>query len=324
MGSHHKKKKKTPSVNVVIADIKRDADQEASKAALQPTYEGNTYIVQSRTMIDFVNVTESIDPSQTAGGGPPDSIPPATVTGLIATPASSSQITLNWTANTEPDLNHYDVYRSTTNGFTVTLGVTVPVGSSVTNSYPDTGLSASTTYYYRVGAVDNSGNLGPVSTQASATTLAAGAVIPSLELHLDSAFTDTSPNAFGTGGSNSNGFILPGIFGTAGWRCNTPTDPAIKDFLVFQGQGTSKPAALNMDTTTGFSISLWVNPQNISALPRRRAIMENRDDANNSWAIHIDSAGIVYFFVTKGGVDYKAQVSGFTTGSWQHIGATFN
>ncbi len=65
MGSHHKKKKKTENVNVVIADISRDADQEASKAALQPSYEGNTYIVPSRSMIDFVNVTDTIDPSQT-------------------------------------------------------------------------------------------------------------------------------------------------------------------------------------------------------------------------------------------------------------------
>jgi len=65
MGSHHKKKKKTTNVNVIVADISRDADQEASKAALQPSYEGNTYIPPTRTMIDFVNVTETIDPSQT-------------------------------------------------------------------------------------------------------------------------------------------------------------------------------------------------------------------------------------------------------------------
>jgi hypothetical protein len=64
LGSHHKKKKKTENVNVVIADISRDQDQEASKAALQPSYEGNTYIVPLRTMIDFVNVTETTDPSQ--------------------------------------------------------------------------------------------------------------------------------------------------------------------------------------------------------------------------------------------------------------------
>ncbi len=324
MGSHHKKKKKTQDVNVVIADISRDADQEASKAALQPSYEGNTYIVPSRTMIDFVNVTESTDPSQTGGGGPPDSIPPATVTGLLATASSSSQINLSWTANTEPDLSNYNVYRGTSTGFVVTLGVTPPVGTPSTNSFADTGRTASTTYYYRVSAVDFSANIGPLSTEANATTLAAGAVTPTLELHLDSSFLDTSPNNFAQSGNNGNGFILPGQFGTAGWKCNYPSILAPKDIVTFGGSGASKPVALNMDTSVGFSISLWVFPQDISALPRRRVIAVNRDDASNSWIIPIDSAGVAYFFVQKGGVDYKAQVSGFTTGSWQHLAATFN
>lgn len=323
MGSHHKKKKKTPSVNVVIADIKRDQDQEASKAALQPSYEGNTYIVQSRTMIDFVNVTESIDPSQTVGGGggPPDTIPPAAVIGLTATASSSSQINLNWTANTEPDLNHYDVYRSTTNGFTVTLGVTVPVGSSFTNTYPDTGLSASTTYYYRVGAVDNSSNLGPVSSQASATTFAPGAITPDLELHLDSTFTDTSPNVFTMSGINGNGFILPGSFGTAGWKCNFPT--AGFDCLIPMESTDPYPTPLIMDTTIGFSTSFWINPQDLSTILFRRVLWEYAFDANNKWSIQIEG-GTAYFFVKKAGTDYKAQVTGFTTGSWQQVAATFN
>lgn len=64
MGSQHKKKKGTDDIRIVVADIKRDQDQEATAVAIQPTYEGNTYIVPSRTMIDFVNVTETTDPSQ--------------------------------------------------------------------------------------------------------------------------------------------------------------------------------------------------------------------------------------------------------------------
>ena len=36
---------------------------------------------------------------------------PAQVTGLTVTPAGSTQLNLSWTANTEPDLNHYNVYR---------------------------------------------------------------------------------------------------------------------------------------------------------------------------------------------------------------------
>ncbi len=43
-----------------------------------------------------------------------------------------------------------------------------------TNSYSDTGLTASTSYSYRVRATDAAGNLSSYSSTASATTSAAG------------------------------------------------------------------------------------------------------------------------------------------------------
>ena len=42
-----------------------------------------------------------------------DTTPPAQVTGLGVTTASSTQLNLSWTANTESDLNHYNIYRGT-------------------------------------------------------------------------------------------------------------------------------------------------------------------------------------------------------------------
>ena len=65
MGSHHKKKKKTEDVNVVIADVKDEQDQSATRTAIQPAFEGTNYMPPLRAMIDFVNVTETTDPSQT-------------------------------------------------------------------------------------------------------------------------------------------------------------------------------------------------------------------------------------------------------------------
>ncbi len=54
--------------------------------------------------------------------GEPDTTPPAAPTGLTATAVSTSQIDLDWNNNTEGDLDHYNVYRSTTSGFTPGAG----------------------------------------------------------------------------------------------------------------------------------------------------------------------------------------------------------
>ena len=97
-----------------------------------------------------------------------DTTPPAAPTGLTATAVSSSQINLDWNNNTEGDLDHYNVYRSTTSGFTPGPGTFV--AETTVSNYSDTGLSASTTYYYKVTAVDTSNNESSPSAQASATT----------------------------------------------------------------------------------------------------------------------------------------------------------
>jgi hypothetical protein len=69
MGSQHKKKKGTDDTRIIVADIKRDADQDAIRTVIQTGLEfiapGSPRAPLLRAMIDFVNVTETIDPSQT-------------------------------------------------------------------------------------------------------------------------------------------------------------------------------------------------------------------------------------------------------------------
>jgi hypothetical protein len=89
----------------------------------------------------------------------PDTTPPAKVTGVTVTTVSCTQLNVSWTANTEPDLHHYNVYRNEN-----------PIASPTTNSYSDTSLPANTTYYYKIKAVDNSGNEGATSEEAAGTT----------------------------------------------------------------------------------------------------------------------------------------------------------
>jgi trimeric autotransporter adhesin len=100
---------------------------------------------------------------------------PSAPTGLTATASSSSAINVTWTAVAPPancTIGSYSVYRSTTGGFTPGSGNLVASGLTAT-SYSNTGLSASTTYYYIVEAVDAFGT-SAASAQGSATTQAAG------------------------------------------------------------------------------------------------------------------------------------------------------
>ena len=86
---------------------------------------------------------------------------------LTATPGANGTVSLAWTASTDNiGVAIYDVYRSTTSGFTPS--VANQIGTSTGTSYPDSGLAAGT-YYYVVKAEDAAANLSPASAQASAT-----------------------------------------------------------------------------------------------------------------------------------------------------------
>ncbi|HLF56857.1 MAG TPA: pre-peptidase C-terminal domain-containing protein, partial [Thermoanaerobaculia bacterium] len=104
----------------------------------------------------------SICKSVTPTGG--TCTPPAAPTGLSATAVSSSQINLSWTASS--GATSYTILRSTTSG-----GPYSSVGTSATTSFSNTGLAASTTYYYVVQASNGTCSSGN-SAQASATTQA--------------------------------------------------------------------------------------------------------------------------------------------------------
>jgi hypothetical protein len=96
---------------------------------------------------------------------------PGAPTNLTANAASTSQINLAWTDNANNETG-FKIERST-NGTTFTE--IVVVGAGVT-SYSNTGLAASTTYFYRVRATNSGGN-SAYSNTASATTQAATATL---------------------------------------------------------------------------------------------------------------------------------------------------
>lgn len=94
--------------------------------------------------------------------------PPAAPANLTATAISSSQINLAWIDNAN-DETGYVVERSATSGSGFASIATLGAN---TTSFSNTGLAASTTYFYRVRANNGAGS-SPNSNEASATTQAA-------------------------------------------------------------------------------------------------------------------------------------------------------
>jgi hypothetical protein len=111
---------------------------------------------------------------------------PAAPTALSATAASSSQVKLSWTASTTGGVT-YSAFRSTANGFSPSTSNQVASGVMGT-TYSGTALTASTTYYYIVQAVNCAGTAA--SSQGSATT-PSGTTVPSAPTGL----TATAGNA---------------------------------------------------------------------------------------------------------------------------------
>ncbi|KXB07306.1 hypothetical protein AKJ54_00435 [candidate division MSBL1 archaeon SCGC-AAA382K21] len=97
-----------------------------------------------------------------------DNTAPSAPGGLTAIVVTPFQINLNWDDNPESDLSHYTVYRSTSSGFTCDDDTFVT--DTASSEFSDLGLSGKTTYYYKVKAVDASGNESPPSSETNATT----------------------------------------------------------------------------------------------------------------------------------------------------------
>lgn len=95
-----------------------------------------------------------------------DTTPPSQPQNLVAT-ASGQQVSLDWDDSTDNiEVQNYIVYRSATQGFTPTPAD--QVGGPASSSYIDTAPPG--TWYYRVAARDEAGNISTPSNEVMAIT----------------------------------------------------------------------------------------------------------------------------------------------------------
>jgi fibronectin type 3 domain-containing protein len=155
---------------------------------------------------------------------------PTAPTNLTATAAGPVQINLSWTASTEPGgtISQYLIERCQGAG----CANFAQVGTSTTTSFNNAGLTASTSYTYRVRASDTLNNLGPYSATATAVTGA-----PTLTAPSGLTATTASPVQI-----------------NLSWAASTETGGTISKYLIerCQGAGCSNFAQVGTSTTTSF------------------------------------------------------------------------
>jgi chitodextrinase len=157
--------------------------------------------------------------SNTATAIPPDTTPPTAPTNLTATAASSTQINLAWTASTDNvGVAGYQIQRCQNAACANFANLGAPV---TTTTFNDTGLTASTSYSYRVSAKDVANNVSPFSNIASATTQAGSSITVSVSPRRASV-TTSQPQQFSaavTGSANTS--VTWEIDGTLGGSTTT-------------------------------------------------------------------------------------------------------
>ncbi|MFN3652451.1 MAG: fibronectin type III domain-containing protein [Armatimonadota bacterium] len=135
---------------------------------VQPAYQDGSvlpastysYRVQAVDAAGNVSGSSSLVSVTIPGSTLLDTTPPAVPSGLTAS-WTGSAVALKWTANSESDLAGYRLERGTS---ATSLS---PLASPSTPAYQDGSVSAGATYYYRVKAVDKSGNVSGASAAVS-------------------------------------------------------------------------------------------------------------------------------------------------------------
>ncbi|MCP4723652.1 MAG: hypothetical protein GY863_01375, partial [bacterium] len=115
------------------------------------------YAVGGQSTSSLTNVNEAFGALQ-----------PSTPTG-ITTSFGDRNVFLVWNSNIESDLSKYVIYKSLNFGFSPLPSDSIGFNLFPDTTFNDTSVVSGITYYYRLSAVDTSGNISPFSSQVSAT-----------------------------------------------------------------------------------------------------------------------------------------------------------
>jgi chitodextrinase len=240
-----------------------------------------------------------------------DASPPTAPTNLTAS-ASASGITLGWTASTDNiAIANYRVERCQGAGCSTFAQVGTPTGTT----FGDPGVLPSTSYSYRVAAVDPSGNVSGYSNVASATTPAAPTGPPGLVAgySFDAGAGATVADLSGNGNTAT-------ITGPAIW-----TTGKYGGGLAFDGVASlvQVPSSSSLNLGSTMTLAAWIKPA--VSQGGWRTIMQRQPDAyflnaSTSAGNNFPGGGAT----TGGSINTVTGTAAAPVGSWTHVALTYD
>lgn len=235
--------------------------------------------------------------------------------GLSAMAITDTQVNLTWTGSTSNGVT-YSVFRGTTDGFAPDISNQIASGLTGT-TFSDMGLTASSTHFYVVEAVDSFASTAE-SNQAGATTLSAGSC--------SGAVSSITANFNGTAIPSGDALWFSSVAKVSGLGSAPATIFVRQASISFTANGTSflvavpdanltfDPNATMATTTFNTSMNLW------------QTVVPSSGLAGN---VFLDGAELMLPNGLPGGiknVTWSAAFSGDTPGislNWQWAAAAY-
>lgn len=228
---------------------------------------------------------------------------PGTPSNLVATAVSVSEIQLTWDVVTGADT--YNVYRSTTE-----LGAYTLISSPATNSYNNTGLTASTTYYYKVSSVQD-GVEGALSGAVNASTYSTLLTDIVAYYRLDESSGAVIDAVLGNNGVNNG--ATPNVTG----KIETAYEfDGLVDYVNIDALVT--PLA----TTTQGTWNCWVKPVDATPLAGQQILAFGDTSAIEFVILSISSIPTLQMNLNKSGTNQwllRSDVNPFSDNIWSMI-----
>jgi hypothetical protein len=257
-----------------------------------------------------------------------DNVPPAAVSGLTAI-SGDQRVELTWNANSETDIDHYNVYMQLEPLSDVT-NITPIAQTSLTGQLVD-GLTNDISFWFAVVAVDKESNMNPLVTAIRATPHAPNLAGTVAYWKLNSSSGTT---AIDSSGNEFHGSLANGVSWSDSVACLTNCDGSDHSAAFDGGSASRISGVMNIPLTNQVSLEAWFKGPTQSSATNIRIIEVSRSGTSSpapsttSHAIAILPNGSLQAWVTCVSGSRQGEIltapSTFDQNIWYHAVYTYD